>query len=187
MKIEIPTPHERSLYLFDLIDEDSSLNVIKEIKKIGSSDLLINRICSQFPFIYTPDNIVLHINSRGGTVTDGLAIIDTMMSSETNIHTHVTGQACSCAQLIAMCADKRTASRNARFMIHGMTGGSYGQESDMEVYLDEMKRLKDTFIKLFEKYSKMNKKQIKEILNRKTDFYFSAEEALELGIIDNIE
>lgn len=186
MKPFVPEIKARTLYLFDEINEDISLKIIKEIDAINLFDKETRDQYSNSAFIYKADPIILKINSRGGIVTDGLAIVDSIMNSITPVHTVVTGHACSAATLVSVVGFKRYATPFARFMIHGISGGAYGGESLVESYLDEMKELRKYAIAILENNTSMTKASIRAAFESKADTFMGSNEAQKLGLIDEI-
>lgn len=186
MKPFVPEIKARTLYLFDLIDEDSALKIIREIDAINLFDKETRDQYSNSAFIYKADPIMLKINSSGGIVTDALAIVDSICASTTPVHTIVTGHACSAATLVSVVGFRRYATQFSRFMIHGITGGAYGGESQVESYLEEMKELRQYGVDILAKNTAMEPAYIRAAFERKSDTFMSASEAFKLGLIDEI-
>lgn len=131
-------------------------------------------------------DIYLYINSPGGYVTAGLGIYDTMNYISPDVATICMGQASSMGALLLAggAHGKRSALPNARIMIHQPLGGAEGQASDIKIQADEILRLKKTLTQILAKSTGQTLKRI----NRDTDrnFFMSAEESKEYGLIDNI-
>lgn len=131
--------------------------------------------------------IKMYINSPGGSITDGLAILDTMQYIKAPVHTVIIGQAASMAAVIAAAGEKghRLALPSARILIHQpWQGGGGGQQSDIEIQAKEIKRLRDF---LEAKLAKATGQSIGKIhMDCERDYIMSAEEALTYGIIDKI-
>ncbi len=152
-------------------------------------DTVANAIIAQLLFLEAEDperEIFIYINSPGGVVSSGLAIYDTMQYISCDIATICMGQAASMAAVIlsAGTEGKRSALPHARVMIHQPSGGSQGQASSLEIYTREILTLKDKLNHILAKHTKQNIKRVAKDCDR--DFFMSAEEAKEYGIVDNV-
>jgi ATP-dependent Clp protease protease subunit len=152
-------------------------------------DHVASVVIAQLLFLEAEDperDIFLYINSPGGSVSAGLGIYDTMQYIKPDVATICMGMAASMGALLlaAGAAGKRSALPNSRIMIHQPMGGSHGQAADIEIYAREILTLRE---RLNEILSKHTKKDIKTI-ERDTDrnFFMSAEEAREYGIVDEV-
>lgn len=131
-------------------------------------------------------DIHLYINSPGGSVTSGLAIYDTMQFVKNDISTICIGLGASMAQIL-LCGGtegKRYALPHSRILMHQPMGGAQGQASDIEIYTKEMMRTRDELYKIIAKHTGKKVDRIKKDADR--DFYMTAEEAKEYGIIDKV-
>lgn len=134
-----------------------------------------------------PDkDIQLYINSPGGSVYDGLAILDTMNFIKPDVATYGIGlQASFGAVLLAAGAKgKRHLLPNSRVMIHQPHGGSKGQITDQEISLREGLRLKELLIDVMTKATSQKRAKVKDDMER--DFWMNAQEAKDYGIVDHI-
>lgn len=152
-------------------------------------DNIASLVIAQMLFLQSEDpakDINLYINSPGGSVTAGLAIYDTMQYVTSDVVTICIGMAASMAQVLlcAGTAGKRYALPNSRILMHQPTGGTQGQSTDIEIYTREMLRIRDTLYEIIAKHTNKEVEKIRKDADR--DFYMSAEEALEYGIIDKI-
>ncbi|MCK4653035.1 MAG: ATP-dependent Clp protease proteolytic subunit, partial [Candidatus Cloacimonetes bacterium] len=131
-------------------------------------------------------DIYMYINSPGGTVSSGLAIYDTMQYIRPDVSTICIGQASSMGAflLAAGAPDKRFALPNTRIMLHQPMGGVRGQASDIELQTKEILLLKDKLHKLLQKHTKQPLNKIIKDIDR--NFFMSAEESKEYGIIDEV-
>lgn len=153
------------------------------------NDQIASLIVSQLIFLESEDSekdIYLYINSPGGSVTDGLAIYDTMQYIKAPVSTICIGQAASMgAFLLAGGAPgKRMSLPNARIMIHQPLGGAGGQATDIDIQAQEILRLKGRLNELLAIHT--NKDISKIELDTDRDFFMSAEEAKEYGLIDTV-
>jgi ATP-dependent Clp protease, protease subunit len=152
-------------------------------------DSVANAIVAQMLFLESEDpdkDIQIYINSPGGSVTSGLAIYDTMQFVKNDIVTYCIGQAASMAAhlLAAGTKGKRFALPSARIMIHQPSGGAQGQASDIEITFKEIQRLKDNLAAALAKHTNQPLKKVVKDMDR--DYFMSADEAMEYGIIDKV-
>ena len=153
------------------------------------NDEVASLICAQLLFLEAenPDKeISFYINSPGGVVTAGLAILDTMNYIKCPVSTVCMGQACSMGSLLLTCGEKgrRFALPNARVMIHQPSGGFQGQATDMEIHVKEILAIKKRLNEIYVKQTGQTLKTIEEAMER--DNFMTAEEALKFGLIDKV-
>lgn len=131
-------------------------------------------------------DILFYINSPGGVVYDGLAIIDTMNYIKPDVQTIGIGMQASMGAVLlaAGTKGKRSILPNSRVMIHQPHGGTQGVMTDMEISLKEGIRTKELLIDLMTKYTGQKKDKIRADMER--DFWMDAKEAKSYGIVDNI-
>lgn len=132
------------------------------------------------------EEIKVIVNSGGGDVYSGFAMVDAIRLSETPVKTIVLGRAMSMSLLIAAAGHVRQASANARFMYHE---GYYGIEGSGRVHeneLEEYKLTESKYDELLIEYTSITEQKLKQVKKRAKDWYFGADEALELGLIDEI-
>lgn len=152
-------------------------------------DNIANIIIAQLLFLDGEDSakdIQLYINSPGGIVTAGLAIYDTMQYIKSNIQTFCVGQASSLGALLLAAGTnkKRFALPHARIMIHQPLGGVQGQATDIDIQAKEILRMREELNKILVEHTGQPLEKIKKDTDR--DFYMSAEQAKEYGIVDEI-
>jgi ATP-dependent Clp protease protease subunit len=152
-------------------------------------DHLANLVIAQLLFLQADDpdkDIQLYINSPGGSIMAGLAIYDTMQYVKPDIVTTCIGMAASMAAVLLASGTpgKRYALPNARVMIHQPMGGAQGQASDIEIRAKEILRLKDQINQIMANHTGQSLDRIEKDTER--DYYLSAEEAREYGIVDTI-
>ena len=152
-------------------------------------DIVSNLIIAQLLFLQSEDpdkEISIYINSPGGSVTAGLAIYDTMQFVKPPVATYCVGQAASMGALL-LCAGakgKRFALPAARIMIHQPWGGVQGAASDISIQAREILRLRERLNELLVKHTGQSLDKIQKDTDR--DYFMSAEEAKEYGIIDEV-
>jgi len=155
----------------------------------GVSDDVANVIVAQLLFLEAEDpekDITFYINSPGGSVTAGMSIYDTMQYVKCDIATLCMGQAASMGSfLLAAGTDgKRYSLPNARIMIHQPMGGFQGQATDIDIHAREILRIKDDLNRLLAHHTKRPLEKIAADTER--DYFMSASEAREYGIIDKV-
>ncbi|KAI6128716.1 Clp protease-domain-containing protein [Pisolithus croceorrhizus] len=139
----------------------------------------------------TSKPIHLYINSPGGSVTAGLAIYDTYVSSP--IHTYCVGQACSMGSLLLAAGEKgkRHCLPNSSIMIHQPSGGASGQASDIAIHAKEILRVRRLLTGIYQKHCAKEGEDEAAGLERfekslERDYFMTAQEALDFGIVDGI-
>ena len=164
---------ERIIFLGVQIDDASANDVIAQLIALESMD---------------PDrDVTMYINSPGGSVTSMMAIYDTMQFVQPEIATVCIGQAASAAAVLlaAGTTDKRMALPNARILLHQpATEGGYGQSSDLEIQAREILRMRTAMERIIALHSGRAEEQVRRDVER--DKYFSAEEAKDYGIVDEV-
>jgi ATP-dependent Clp protease, protease subunit len=153
------------------------------------TEVTANLIVAQFLFLESenPDKeISFYINSPGGSVSDGLAIYDTMQFVKPNVSTLCIGQAASMGALLLAAGSKgkRFCLPNSRVMIHQPMGGYQGQASDIEIHAREILNRKAKLNEIFAKHTGQELKSIERDTDR--DNFLSAEQALSYGIVDKV-
>jgi len=158
---------------------------------IGSpiDDHIANLTIAQLLYLASEDSqkdIFLYINSPGGSVTDGLAIFDTMNYVQPPVSTICIGQAASMAAILlaAGAKGKRQALPNSRIMMHQPLGGIEGQASDIEIYAKETLHIKERTHAILAELTGQTLERIRKDTDR--NFFMSPQEALEYGLIDDI-
>lgn len=163
---------ERIIFLGDPIDDHIASLVVAQLIFLEAEE---------------PErDISLYINCPGGSITAGLAILDTMQYIKPDVATICVGQAASMAAILLAAGEKgkRSALPNSRIMIHQPLGGVEGQASDIEIHAKEMIKLRD---KLNGILSELTSRPLEKVI-KDTDrnYFMSAEESKEYGIIDEI-
>tara|TARA_Y100000817_G_scaffold307968_1_gene295034 strand:+ start:418 stop:1026 length:609 start_codon:yes stop_codon:yes gene_type:complete len=153
------------------------------------NDAVSNTVIAQLLFLEAEDpdkDIYMYINSPGGVITSGFAILDTMNYIKPDISTICMGQAASMAAILLSMGKKgkRRALENSRVMIHQPLGGASGQASDIEIHTKEILYLRDKLNKILSDNTGQSIKQIEKDTNR--DHFMSSKTALEYGLIDEI-
>jgi len=186
----IPTVIEKSQYGERAYDIYSRLLKERIILVAGVvDDYMANSIVAQLLFLASKDpdkDIQMYINSPGGSVTAGLAIYDTMQYINPDVSTVSIGMSASMGALIlaAGAKGKRYALPNSEILLHQVMGGVKGQASEIEITAKQILKIKDTMNKILAKHTGQPLAKISKDTDR--DFYLSAEEAKEYGVIDEV-
>ena len=153
-------------------------------------DNVANLVIAQLLFLEAEDqekDINLYVNSPGGVVSSGLAIYDTMQYIKAKVSTTCVGMAASIAALLLAAGEdgKRFALPNSRIMIHQPeVHGLSGQATDIEIHAKEIIKLKDQLVRILVKHTKQSYDKLMKDSDR--NFFMSANEAKEYGIIDEV-
>jgi ATP-dependent Clp protease protease subunit len=158
---------------------------------LGSAidDHVASLICAQLLFLESEDpekEIFMYVNSPGGSVTAGMAIYDTMQYIAPPVATLCMGQAASMGALL-LCAGEagqRFALPNSRILIHQPLGGAQGQATDIGIQAREILRMRESLNGILAAHSGQSMERIEKDTER--DYFMTAQEALEYGIIDKI-
>jgi ATP-dependent Clp protease protease subunit len=153
------------------------------------NDVVANMVVAQLLFLEAdaPDKeIHMYINSPGGVVTAGMAIYDTMRYIKSDVCTYCVGQASSMGAFLLAggTKGKRFSMPNARIMLHQPLGGFSGQATDMEIHAKEILKLKAKLNRMLSENTGKDIKHIEKDTDR--DFFMTAQEALDYGVIDKI-
>ncbi len=164
---------ERIIFLGVQIDDASANDVMAQLITLESID---------------PDrDVLMYINSPGGSMTSMMAIYDTMQYIQPDIQTFCLGQAASAAAVLlaAGTKGKRMALPNSRILIHQPAVESgYGQSSDLEIQAREILRMRTAMERVLARHTGKDEEQIRRDIER--DKFFSAEEAKEYGLVDEV-
>ncbi len=162
---------ERKVFLWGMVDDDSAKHVIDRLLYL---DMQSNK------------EISLYINSPGGYVTSGFAIYDTITSLKSPVSTICTGLAASMGSILLSVGKKgrRFIQPHARVMIHQPSGGARGQASNIEIQAKEILKTRELGAEILAKNCGQTKEKIMKDFNR--DYWMSAEESVEYGIVDGI-
>ena len=175
---------ERTYDIFSRLLKDRIVFIDGEI-----NDAMADLVVAQIIFLESENpekDISIYINSPGGAVTAGLAIYDTMKYVKCDIQTICMGQAASMAAILLAggTKGKRYALPSSRVMIHQPRGGVEGQESDISILAKEIIRLKKLSIEYLANDTGKKTDKVAEDIER--DYFMSAQEAMEYGVIDHV-
>jgi len=184
MVVETSGRYERAYDIYSRLLKDRIVFVGTEI-----DDTVSNIVVAQMLFLQSEDpdkDINLYINSPGGSVTAGLAVYDTIQFVRCDVHTYCIGQAASMAALLlaAGTKGKRHCLPHARLMIHQPWGGVQGAAADISIQAQEILRLREKINELLSHHTGKPLADIARDTDR--DFYMSAEEARNYGLVDQV-
>ncbi len=184
MVVEQTNRGERSYDIFSRLLKDRIIMISGEI-----NDVTANLVVAQLLFLESEDpdkDIYIYINSPGGSVTAGMAILDTMQYIKPDVSTICIGMAASMGAmlLVAGTKGKRYALPNSEIMIHQPLGGFQGQATDIEIHARRILKTKETLIKIITERTGNSLEKVKNDVER--DYFMEASEALEYGIIDKV-
>lgn len=185
MVVESTSKGERSFDIYSRLLRDRIIMMTTEVDDHSAS-----LIVSQLLYLESEDSerdILLYINSPGGVVTAGLAILDAMNFIKCDVSTVVMGQACSMGSLLAQAgaAGKRLILPNARHMIHQVSSGnSHSTAIDLQIQLAETLRLNDNLTNIYAKNTGQTFEKLKQDMSR--DFFMDASESVAYGLADSI-
>jgi ATP-dependent Clp protease protease subunit len=184
MVLENTSKGERSFDIYSRLLKDRIIILDGEVSSHSSS-----LITAQLLFLEAdnPDKAIsFYINSPGGSVNDGLAILDTMNFIKPEVHTIVMGQAASMGSLLASSGTqgKRFILPHARHMIHQVSSGTHGTAIDMRIHLEETLRLNKILTEIYVKNTGRSYEELEKDMSR--DHYLTAQQAVEYGLVDSI-
>ena len=161
----------RIIFINGEINDDLSCLVVSELLYLDS---------------ISNDDIFIYINSPGGSVTSGLAIIDTMNYIKSDVSTVSVGLCASMGAVILASGTKgkRLSLPNSEIMIHQVLGGTEGRASDIKIHAERILEIKKKLNNMLASLTNQSVKKINKDTDR--DYYMSAEEALEYGIVDKV-
>lgn len=182
--VEQTSRGERSYDIYSRLLKDRIIFLGSEI-----DDMVANSVTAQLLFLAAEDpekDIHLYINSPGGSITAGFAIYDTMQFIKPDVSTICIGMAASMGAflLTAGAPGKRFALPNAEVMIHQPLGGARGQATDIKIAAERILRMRDQLNKIIADRSGQPLEKVEKDTDR--DYFMSAEEAKEYGLIDKV-
>lgn len=184
MVIESSSRGEKSFDIFSRLLRERIIFLGEEI-----DDEMANVIVAQLLLLDSENpekDIMLYINSPGGVITAGLAIYDTMQHIRADVSTICIGEAASMGSFLLSSGakGKRLSLPSSRIMIHQPLGGAQGQATDIEIEAKEILRMKNMLNGILATNCSQPLEKIKEDTER--DYYMSAQEAVEYGLIDKV-
>jgi len=186
-------PEIRTIGLYGEVEEKKVAELIGGLIQLAATAEVEEAVNPENPEEGTQivsEPIEFIISTPGGNADDMLSLYDMMrvVKDTCEIHTVGIGKVMSAGVLIlaAGTKGKRRLGRNCRVMIHSVIGGNAGSFHNLENEMEEIRHIQNTYIKLLAAETKMTENQLKKMINKKVNVYLSAEEAVELGIADEV-
>lgn len=179
-------PKNRTLHFTKQVDQVSIAELTRSIVDIVEDDEYLTGLYKLHGLDYQPLPIKIYIDSYGGAVYQCMGLIGIMERSTTPIHTIVTGVAMSCGFLITIAGHKRFCYPTSTLLYHQISSVKAGTLKEIEDDVIEMKRLQKWVDDLTIRKTSIKKARLREVYKEKIDWYIPAEEALELGVIDEV-
>ena len=174
---------ERSYDIYSRLLKDRIIFLSGEI-----NDEMANTIVSELLYLdsLNHNDISLYINSPGGSITSGMAIMDTINFIKSDVSTICIGMAASMGAFLLSCGKKgkRYILPNAEVMIHQPLGGASGQATEIKIAAERILKLKDKLNKLLAKNTNQDIEKIQ--IDTERDYFMTSEEALEYGLVDKV-
>ena len=195
MEIKEIEVKDRTITIFNDVEEGSMATAIEKIFQINQEDEAWKRnLCSVMdmsgikfdPTAIDMPHIQMLLSTYGGCVYDGLSLYDAVKNSKTEVDITCFGKIMSMGIIILLSAKTRKAYRNTTFMIHEGSSGFIGKVADMEESVEESKRLREVIFDIIENETKIPKAKLDEVRKSRMDWFLTAEEALEYGLITEI-
>ncbi|MCX2454704.1 ATP-dependent Clp endopeptidase proteolytic subunit ClpP [Lacticaseibacillus nasuensis] len=182
--IEQTSRGERAYDIYSRLLKDRIIMLSGEI-----NDQVANSLIAQLLFLDAQDSekdIYLYINSPGGVITSGMAILDTMNLIKADVQTIAIGMAASMASVLLAggAKGKRFALPHSEVLIHQPLGGAQGQQTEIEIAAEQILKSRQLLTKLLAQYTGKSEEQILKDTER--DHYLTAQEAKDYGLIDDI-
>ena len=181
--VEKSSDGERAYDIYSRLLRDRIIMLSGEI-----DDNLANSVVAQLLYLdsINHDTISLYINSPGGSITAGMAIYDTMNYVKSNVSTICIGMSASMAAFLLSCGQKglRYALPNSEVMIHQPLGGAQGQATEIKIAAERILKLKEKINRILSENTGQYLEKIQNDTER--DYFLSAEEALDYGLIDKV-
>lgn len=171
---------ENTIFFYSDVTEQSALDLNQALYEV---DAKLKNTANFLGPDFTP-HIKLRINSYGGSLFAGLAILDTIRNLQSEVHTYIDGSAASAATIISIAGAKRYIGKNSMMLIHQLSTGTYGKFSELEDDMENNKRLMKMIKDIYKQYTKVPMKNIDEIL--KHDLWFDSAKCLEFGLVDQV-
>lgn len=193
MEIKQLEPKEKVITFFGEIKGSSVEPAIKEIVKINLTDRAYAQQCAKWaldnnlsPMTVALTPIELYLSTNGGSCYDGLALYDVIEASQTPVEVYCTGKIMSMGIIVSLGAKVRKGYRNTTFMVHQVSGIAFGTLRDIEETYAEASRINDMLFNIIKSKTRVTEERLNQVILQKQDWFITAEEALELGILTEI-
>ncbi len=179
-------PMKRNLLLYNEIDSETIKETSQKIIEINENDEYLEKLYAVHDLAYKRKPIKLRLESYGGEIYPGLGLSSLIESSKTPVYTYGVGSCMSITFLILISGHRRFAYKYSTLMNHQGSGFLFGTLKDIEENVKEYQRLEKICNKIILEKTNITQEKLDKIYKRKKDFYFTAQEALKLGVIDEI-
>lgn len=179
-------PKARDILFHKQCNQDSIGDLSKAIVDINSDDRFLEKLYAAHDLDYKPKPIRIHIDSFGGSVYQTFGLLSLIENSVTPVHTIVTGCAMSCGFLITIMGHKRFCYPNSTLLYHQVSSGVWGKLADLQEEITEIERLQNKIEQMTLERTKITEAMLKKVFKRKIDWHMDANEALKLGVVDEI-
>lgn len=193
MEIKQLEPKEKVITFFGEIKGSSVEPAIKEIVKINLTDRAYAQQCAKWaldnnlsPMTVALTPIELYLSTNGGSCYDGLALNDVIEASQNPVEVYCTGKIMSMGIIVSLGAKVRKGYRNTTFMVHQVSGIAFGTLRDIEETFAEASRINDMLFNIIKSKTRVTEERLNQVILQKQDWFITAEEALELGILTEI-
>jgi len=167
------------IYFYEYVSHKSILNLTEQVHTV-TKKMQVLAVENEIE----PPPIMLHISSYGGSVFAGFAGMDMIKSNPLPIHTIVDGAAASAATLLSVVGHKRSVRKNAYMLIHQLSSCLFGKFEEIKDDMQNLEKLMGTIKQTYIDHAKIPGDKLEEIL--KHDWWFSAEDCLRFGLVDEI-
>lgn len=182
----IPKIEDRNLFIVGDITQESLHEVVKSIITINESDRSIESLSSLHGYNYTPKPIKIYIESYGGDVVPTMGLVGVIQQSKTPVHTISVGGAMSCGFILLISGHKRFCYEHSTPLYHQISGFKRGTLKNQEEGMTQSKKFQKWVETHTLSNTRMTKNKLKRIYKGKKDLYMTSQEALDLGVVDEI-
>ena len=184
--MNLENPLDRNILFYTDVAQETIGELTGMILNIESHDLQLKKHAKSYGFKYKPEPIKFFINSYGGDAYACLGLVSIMKNCTTPIHTYVSGCAMSAGFILAINGHKRFCYNNSSYMWHQLSSSAIGKLQEQGENIIESDRIQKLLDQVVFENTNLNEKDLKKLYRGKKDKFFSAQRALELGIVDKI-
>lgn len=178
---------DRNLFFYTDVAQESIGKLTESIVAINEEDEYLTKVYAIYDLEYKRPPIKIYIDSYGGDVYSCFGLLSIIMGSKTPVHTIVTGTAQSAGSLILICGHRRFAYPLSTVMFHQVIDDHLVEKTrDIEENLNELKRIQAKLEEIVLERTKISRKRLDDVYNKKIDWYLSANEAIKFGVVDEI-
>ena len=171
---------DNHIYFYSYVGKSEVLQLNRRIRELNNELVRSAQLQGR-----EPASIFLHINSYGGSLFDGLAAMDTVLSCKVPVVTIIDGCCASAATFLSIVGNRRLIPKHGFMLIHQLSAMSWGKYRELQDDNINFNRLMDTIKAIYSEYTKIPEDKINEILDH--DLWFDAETCLKYGLVDEIK